>query len=268
MLADHESGAANILVRVGAEPPEMLYPVDAGYRFNRETGVPRISAITLPAITAEPDRLYDRLALTVPRFAPGPVATHYQRLFDLLALWHGRQRWVERSGASGFFIDQLVSAFPQARYAYLTRDLDATSASMSRHPFFQLAALRMEFLRRCRADVFAGEEPKRPVPADLLPLLPARFTKAALDSWSPSRANFRLLTAYQDGRIRAALKALPRDQVHVLRYEDLTRDPIAEFRKLADFFGLARADEWACRAAELVEPRLPLTDNSPPAFTG
>ena len=109
----------------------MLYPVDAGYRFNRNTGVPRISAVTLPAITAEPDRLYDRLALAVPRFSTGPVAGHYQRLFDVLAGWHGRQCWVERSGASGFFIDQLIAAFPRARYVHLIRDLDATAASIA-----------------------------------------------------------------------------------------------------------------------------------------
>jgi putative sulfotransferase len=255
LLSDKESGAANILLRAGAEPPEMLYPVDDGHKFNRTTGLPRISAITLPAMTTTPDLLYDRLAATVPQFSDDLIAEHYLRLFSLLMEWQGRRQWVERSGVSGFFINELLAAFPHMRYVHLIRDLDATAASMSRHSFFRFIALRMEFLRRCRCDVFTGSKPALPVPPDLEPLLPETFNKDRFDKWSPGISSFRLLAAYQDTRIRTALRKLPSAQVHVLHYEDLVDDPVREFHHLADFLALSAPAEWAYNAAQLVEQR-------------
>lgn len=256
LLADTELGPMNTLIRIGAEPPEMRYPIDGGHRFNRFTGVPRISAVTLPALSTDPDLLYSRLAESIPDFPAGPVAGHYRGLLRLLAQWHGRSCWVERSGASGFFADRLVTEFPDARYVHLVRDLDATARSMSRHAFFRLAALRLEFLRRCQADVLAGDEPPGAVPTDLVPLLPGRLTREAFETWAPEPTTFRLMAGHQEARIRAALRPLPPERVHRVRYEDLTLDPGAEFGRLAEFLALADPADWARSAAGLVRGRL------------
>jgi putative sulfotransferase len=245
-------GLANMLLGIGEEPAEFLYPVDSGRRFNRDSGVPRIAVFTLPALPGDPDALYERLEEAVPAFADQPVAQHYQELFALLGDLLTRPRWIERSGASGFFVPHFVAGFPAARYVYLTREVDATALSMSRHPAFRLLALRLEFINRCGCDVFRGDLPAEPIPPDLAHLTPERFSKETFESWAPGLDQFRQLVSIQMDAIREALAPLPARQVLVLGYEDLVDQPVAVFAKMAEFFELADPAGWAQRAAALV----------------
>jgi putative sulfotransferase len=253
-LLSSTQGLANRLLSIGAEAPESLYPVDSGRRFNRASGVPRIAVYTLPALSQDPDALYDQLEEAVPAFAEQPVARHYQQLFTLLGDLLNRPQWIERSGGSGFLAERIVPAFPAARYIHLTREPDATARSMSRHSAFRLIALRLEFINRCGRDVFHGELPDEPIPPDLAHLTPERLSKESFESWAPDLDQFRRLVSIQLDSIRAALAPLPARQVLVLGYEDLIDDPASVFGTMAEFFELTDRAGWAQRAAALAHP--------------
>jgi putative sulfotransferase len=121
------------------ESPELLYPVDdPGAMFNRNEGIPPISAVCLPAITTDPDSLYRELAEAVPRFDSALAGTQYTRLFRWLAARLGRPLWVERSGGSLGYVADIARAFPGARFLHLYRNGPDVALSMSRHPFFRL----------------------------------------------------------------------------------------------------------------------------------
>jgi hypothetical protein len=251
-LLSSTEGIANKLLRIGSEPAEFRYPINSGRRFNRASGVPRIAAYTLPTLSEDPDALYDRLEKTVPMFAEQPITQHYRELFALLVGLLNRPQWIERSGASGFLAEHIVAGFPAARYVHLTRELDATARSMSRHSAFRLLALRMEFINRCGCDVVFGELPAEPIPPDLVNLTPERFSKENFERWSPDLDLFRQVASIQTDNIRANLSPLPARQVLVLSYEDLVDHPIAVFGRMAEFFELADPAGWAQQAAALV----------------
>lgn len=251
-LLSSTEGIANKLLRIDSEPAEFRYPLNSGRRFNRASGVPRIAAYTLPALSEDPDALYDQLEKTVPTFAKQPITRHYRELFTLLAGLLNRPRWIERSGASGFLAEHFVAGFPEARYVHLTRELDATARSMSRHPAFRFLALRLEFINRCGCDVAFGERPAEPIPPDLANLTPERFSKENFERWSPDLDLFRQVASIQTDNIRASLGLLPARQVLVLSYEDLVDHPVAVFGTMAEFFELADPGGWARQAAALV----------------
>jgi len=245
---------------IGAEPPEFLYPLEGGHgahRFSRSSGVPRVLCVTLPAICDDPDSLYDRLAETLPSFPEQTAAEHYHQLFMQLAHWLERSRWVERSGASGFFADQLVKNFPGGKFIHLTRGTDATAQSMAKHSVFRFIALRMEFIRRCGTDVFSSAGDLPGVPSELAELVPGRLSKESLAAWEPGISTFRMLVSFQRNQIKAALKRLPepQEQVLLVRYEDLLDNAAPEFERIAGFLGFAHQSEWAKQATALVRRR-------------
>jgi putative sulfotransferase len=253
-------GPSKILLRIGNEPPEFMYPVDGGGRFGRGSGVPRISLVTLPRLAPDPDALLDRLAAAVPSFPRQPVAAHYRRLFELLAAWLGRTCWVERSGGSAVFADELVQAFPAARYVHLRRDLEPTARSMSRHPGFRLAALRMEFINRCGCDVLLGEPAPEAIPADLEPLLPDRISTESFAGWNPGIEYFRFMASFLADCIIAALAKVPASNVLTMDYEEIVAHPAGEFTRLGEFLDLGGPADWARAAARLVRPARPADD--------
>lgn len=250
-------GPGKILLGIGEEPAEFLYPVDGGGRYSRSTGVPRISSVTLPSLSADPDALFDRLADAVPAFARQPVANHYRQLFDLLSTWLGRTRWVERSGGSAIFADELVQTFPAARYVHLRRALGPTARSMSKHAGFRLAALRMEFIGRCGCDVVLGDPVPESIPADLEPLLPDRISKRSFAQWDPGIEHFQFIASYLADCITTALLKLPASRVLTMDYEEIVARPADEFTRLGQFLELSNPAAWALEAARLVRPAQP-----------
>lgn len=256
------STMANALIGIKAEPSEFLYPVDGEGRFDRVSGVPRIATVTLPFLTVDPDGLFDRLAEAVPLFAGQPAAEQYLELFSLLGSWLSRPVWIERSGATGFFADQLVANFPTARYVHLTRDLEATAHSMSRHSAFRLIALWGEFINRCGCDVMNGEQPPDGIPAELADLTPDRICAESFARWDPGFDSFREMAALLETSIQTQLATLPAGQVLDISYEAIVEDPAAEFGELAWFFELENPQAWAKEAAVLVH-RLPANLDMP-----
>jgi hypothetical protein len=130
--------------------------------------------------------------------------------------------------------------------------VDATARSMSKHSSFRFTALFIEFNKRGLGGVFRGEPSDGDIPPDLQDLIPERLTKESLASWDPGLDAFRNLTTFQGGAIRDALETLPPEQVLVLTYEDILRQPEEEFGRLADFLELDDPASWSQEATALV----------------
>jgi hypothetical protein len=205
------------------ESSEFLYPVDdPNAMFNRDHGVPPISAVCLPAISAEPDRLYRELAEAVPHFASAPIGAQYRRLFGWLAGRVGKPLWVERSGGSLGYVADIARAFPGARLLHLYRNGPDVALSMSRHPFFRLQVGQ-------EGEAGSGQGP----PVARLGVRWSAMMVRGIDS----------------------LNALPRPLVMHLSYEELVSDPGEWLDGAARFFGIDATPEWMARAAASIHPR-------------
>lgn len=258
-----EPGSGRILLRLGIVPAQFGYP-DGGRYAGDKTKIPPILLITLPAISADPDRLFDQLAERVPRFPVQTIGQHHKMLLDLLADLTGRRRWVERSGGSSFIADPVLAAFTGARVVYLTRNVADTARSMSKHPAFQMWAARHWFHARYGVDPYlprsvAGTG-RTPVPSpDELPpamrrLLPDRLTREALQEMGQDMALFEGLAEHMHGVAEQALADRKPAHLHRVRYEDLVTSPREELAKLGEFLGFADPGGWAARTAGQVKP--------------
>jgi putative sulfotransferase len=134
------------LVRMNLLPPEFRYPA-WGRRAGNLAELPLLLGYTLPSVCPDPDQLFDQLAARVPQFPTQPGSAHHAMFLDLLASLTGKEGWVERTGGSCGFAGAVLRVLPaEAKVVYLTRHAADTARSMSRHPAFQFAALRLAFV--------------------------------------------------------------------------------------------------------------------------
>jgi putative sulfotransferase len=247
----------NLMIRHDVAMDEVLYPWrDRAHRFNRDTGVPAISQVTLPHLTADPDGWLDALEPVVQAFEPAPVGVQLRRLFDWLAARDGGAIWVERSGGSLRVVHRLIEHFPRARFVHLVRDGRDTALSMSRHRGFKMVLACFQMLELLGCDPFQSDDRRweGDLPDDLAALLPERFTRQAFHDFE---APPPLCGHYWAGEIvegLAALDRLPPDRLLTLRFEDLLDDPRRVVQRLMTYLlGADRADAgFLTRAAELV----------------
>jgi putative sulfotransferase len=190
-----------VCVRISAIPPEFRYP-ETGRWVGDLAALPPILAVTLPAISDDPDTLFDLLDARVPRFPVQPLARHHRMLLDLLASLYGRRRWVERSGASSSLAAWLLKEFPADRVVYLTRNLCDTALSMSRNYTFQFAAIQAELLAWGGFNPYGAWGPSvaapdawRRLPDEMRCLLPDRLTRAALAEWGGKLSRHEMICA-------------------------------------------------------------------------
>lgn len=250
--------SGRILVANRLEPDEFLYPVDAGGRFTRQTGVPPIAMTCLPHLTDEPDVLYAELERFVAALTPAPVGVQYARVFDELAARLGKRMWIERSGGSLAFAESLVRSFPGARFVHIHRDGRACALSMSRAPAFRLDLVRRLLEAELGYDPYASAE--RPtatrLPEELRPLLPETFDPEAFWALPIPVARFGRQWSTMVLRGLRALAAVPPEDVLHVSYERLTAEPEAELERLFAFLELAPPDGvWLAEAAARVEQR-------------
>ncbi|MER7274890.1 sulfotransferase domain-containing protein [Dactylosporangium sp. NPDC000244] len=241
------------LVRTGLVPPEVRYPAHGRWAGNLAE-LPQILAITLPKLSADPDRLYDMLAGLVPAFPEQPLARHHRMFLDLLTSLAGRRRWVERSGGSSNIAPRLLRDFPDARIVYLTRDWADTARSMSRHSCFQLMQLRVELVGQYGLDPFEIAPGQR-VPAEVERYLPDRLTAETLRERGQDVRRFQGLCAFLASQAEQAIAdARPRRLLR-MAYEDIVDDPLPQLERLGRFLGLEDWQPWARRVVGSVNAR-------------
>lgn len=240
------------LFRIGVGPAEVCYPADGRWAGNL-VELPRILATTLPKISSDPDRLFDRLAELVPGFPDQSLARHHQMFLELLTSLVGRRRWVERSGGSSHFARYLLEGFPAAKIVYLTRNREDTARSMSRHSSFQLLQLGLEVLGRYGVDLFQLDADQQ-VPEELVRYLPSRLTAETLSERGRDVQRYRRLCAFLTSEAEQAITdAGPRDLLR-MTYEDLVGDPLAQLARLGRFLEFDDWEQWAERVAGAVVP--------------
>jgi len=142
----------------------------------------------------------------------GTGDAYFEALCRLRAAKHGRERWGEKTPRHVYRIDELLSAFPEAKVVCLVRDPRAVVASYK--DWHGAAARRGETeTPELEAD---RERSRRSYNAVLMSLL-----------WrSVVRASFAAVERHGDERVRIA------------RFERLAAEPEAEVRELCAWLGL------------------------------
>lgn len=234
------------MVRSGLRTAEQRYAYATG-RFREVSGVPAISHMTLPALSDDPDRLYDELAGEVPSWPLRPVGEHYRALFGWLTARFGRPVLVERSGASLLYVRRLRTLFPEARFVHMYRDGPDCALSMSRHYGFRLMMLPRVAARAVGVPV-AGliKNHRDRLPADYQRFFSEDFSEESLMAADLPLRDFG---EFWSGMIRHGVRELADADRLDLRYERLLAEPRAQLTTLASYLGVAADAGWLDRAA-------------------
>jgi putative sulfotransferase len=239
-------------VRIGAIPSEIRYPSTGRWAENLAV-LPTILKSTLPAISEDPDSLFDLLATQVPDFPAQTFAQHHLMFLDLLASLARRPRWVERSGSSNSLADQLLTKFPLDKVVYLTRGQADTALSMSRHPAFQFGVIRHGLRIVYGFDPYSrtpsANAGNRPIPDELRCLLPEHMTMQTLREQGGKIQLHKLNWTWNVRIAETSLREYPPRQLLTMRYEDILATPDEELTRLGEFLGFADPAGWAVQAA-------------------
>ncbi|GAA4972008.1 sulfotransferase [Actinoplanes utahensis] len=232
------------MVRSGLKTAEQRYPYGTG-RFREVSGVPAISHMTLPALTDNPDRLYDELAGEVPSWPQRPIGDHYRALFAWLTGRFGRPVLVERSGASLLYVQRLKTMFPEARFVHMFRDGPDCALSMSRHYGFRLMMLPQAAARKAGVPV-PGLIKKHldRVPADFRRFFNDEFTVDSLMAADLPLSDFG---AFWSSMIQHGVRELAGTDHLELSYERMLDDPRTELATLASYAGISADPAWLDR---------------------
>jgi hypothetical protein len=260
---------AILMTANGIPPEELLYPLDGSGRFAPQD-IPPIALTVLPHLTDDPDGLFDELAQVVPTWPVDAIDAQLRRLFAWLAERFDRSVVVERSGAALEWLPLLYEAFPDARFVHMIRDGAACAVSMSRHPVFRINRLGSLMARELGFNPFREDRPydASAVSESLRPLLPDRFDVEAYHSYPFLPEDFGWVWSALVMAALPVVAALPPEQLHTLRYEELTTEPGPVLEALADFLGLDDpGGTWAATAGSRVDParakRSPALADSP-----
>jgi hypothetical protein len=127
----HDHPVLTMVMRRGGIVPEVVYPFDdPKSRYNLGDAVPWALGIAIPRITEEPDALFDEMIERVETAPTQTLSLHYRAIFDWLLEWSGKPAWIERSGSSIDYLDDLVDFFPDARFVHIHRDGPEAALSM------------------------------------------------------------------------------------------------------------------------------------------
>jgi hypothetical protein len=241
------------VVRGGLRLPEMRYPYGRG-RFDPATGIPLLCHFVLPALTDDPDRLFDLLAAEVPAWPRRPAARQYAALFAALAAALGREVIVERSGGSLYKVRQLRRAFPEARFVHLYRSGPDTALSFSRYLPARILAIT------AIAAAEAGM-PRRSAPEAIEAALP-RYQGMLAPPYDTERIMAYPIPAEVFGQTWSgmtctgliALRQLPAGMLASIRYEDLLGPGLEPtLTRLAEFIGVTAPARWLSTARSMVD---------------
>jgi putative sulfotransferase len=248
------------MLQHGLASPEFLYAFDApAARFSAETGVPAILLTALPHLTEHHEALFDILQDEVTTWPRALVGEQYKRLFDWLRARFDKRIWIERSGFSHTWAQQLLATFPGARIVHMVRDGRDTALSMQAYVAFRLLAVMNSLGEILGVNPLASSDRSRIdlVPAELRPFLPERFHREAFQAFRPPLSGCGEFWAQNIESGLKVLSELSADRLLTLRYEDFFVEPAAQLDRLAAFLGDEFVDrDWSTRCAAMVrKPR-------------
>jgi hypothetical protein len=237
-----------------AEPVEFRYPVDAGKRWNRETGVPAIAGIALPHLTEDPDGVFDELIAFASSLPPAPIGHQYTEVFEWLRARFGGEMWIERTGGSLQHVGALDERFPSARFIHLYRDGRETAISMSKRDNFRLMFVGADIEKLVGVNPFASADDVAvpPLPEPFSRMLPDSFDIEALRAFEVPIERYGLHWSSIILRGLRRLQTIDPERVLPMAYERLVSEPAVELERLAAFLDLGIPPgwtEWAIGAA-------------------
>ncbi len=237
------------VLRRGYAVEEVTYPFGRG-RYRRDQDVPWILVSMLGRLGEEPDLLFDDIVAWLGTQPARPAAQHFRALFDRLVERFGREHWMERSGSSIDYLEQLSAAFPEARFLHIHRDGPEAALSMREHHAFRLPIC---FLYD--APLESGRTVWQLGPLDFA----AEPDSNGADPVSQvlrSRPPAHYFGRYWCDQVLRGYRALRRidaGQYLEVRFEDLVARPDEILGTICEFFALdAERDGWIDRAAALV----------------
>jgi len=237
------------VLRRGYEVPEIVYPFDEG-RHRRDEPLPWILVSMLPRLVDDPDALFDELMARLRSLPAQPPRQHYRALFEWLAGRLGRSAWVERSGSSIEYLEDLVRLYPEGRFLHLHRDGPETALSMREHHAYRLPISILYGAPLDSGETLAelGALDLRAPPCDSDPI-------SRILASRPPAEYFGRYWCDQVVRGFRGLRGLDRDQYLELRFEELVERPAQLLETIADFFALDPDPGFASRGAALVRGR-------------
>ena len=265
VLAEPRPGL-DALIRSEVDVPEFGYPAVGG-RYSPETGIPAICLLPLPALTSDPDALFDELSAEIVRWPERSSTEQWMALFDWLRRRFGKKVAVERSGFSLRLVLILIAAFPNAKFIHLHRDGPSCAMSMSRHYAFRMLALQMEICdlvglpRNMHEEL--TEEHAAQLPPHLAPLLSNKYDPELLNRpLEPARFG----RIWSDSIVQGVSDLAPvaTENRMNMSYEQLLADPHQELTRLADFLGVEPTSSWLTAAADGLHPPGSKADNGCP----
>lgn len=213
LLSEPRSEVSRLLA--SAEVPEVVLRWDGA----REGRVAPLMLATLPLLSSDPEALLRELGEFTRSLSEQPAGLAFSASFAWLAARLDKSMWVERSGGSLAYVQDILRLWPEARVVHLWRAGVDCALSMSRHPYFRVAVARA-----------AARDPG----LDVVRALEAR---TPLDRFG----------AYWCATILrglAALAAHGRERVLTIRYESLLERPAHHLSRLAGFFEVEAPAAW------------------------
>lgn len=258
------------MLRYRVEPAEIIYPVDGPGCFNRASGIPAVSAVALPHLTSDPDRLLDELHEYAVRLPVQTRPDHFRSLFAWLCTRFGRDIVVERSGGSLHMIRDLRRAFPEARFIHLYRDGRRVAVSMSGHTGFRLWVLAQDADRSVHPETIIDDLGERvlsrepPGEQELATMTTAERTGKLLCAMRFPVHQLRL-PVWRFGVLwtamvslgTAELAALGASRLLSVDFDDLLTEPASQLARIDRFLQVPTAScgsRWPLLAAELLRP--------------
>jgi putative sulfotransferase len=252
-MVSAEQPVVTAVLRRGYEVSEITYPFDGVGRYQRDDPLPWILVSMLPRLGDDPDALYEQLTAeldSAPSLAP---VDHYRRMFEWLGRRFGRRHWIERSGSSVEYADELARLFPNARFVHLHRDGAETALSMREHH-----AYRLPICLLYDAPLDDG------TPVSELPALDVNAAPTGDDPVTrilQSRPPGEYFGRYWNDQIvkgMAALDGIAEERVLSVAFEELIGNPKRWLSDIAEFFELEReSDGWIEKGAALVRGVVP-----------
>ena len=242
----------------GHRVEEVTYPFDKpGVRFSPDDLLPWLLVSTLPALTDDPDALFEAERAYIFAQPHRTPADHYRTYFQWLATQTGRTMWNERSGGGIEYLPELARSFPGARFVHLHRAGEETALSMREHAAFRLA-ISIVYGLDAEVDLATALSAITPQPGADDPV-------ARMLARRPHAAHFGVFWSDQLVNGYRGVQLLEPGQYIEVSFEDLVDDPRTTLRRIAAHFAMdPEADGWIERAAAMVRGRPPERANALP----
>lgn len=245
-------------MKKGVSFKEFLYNITETSKFNEKTGIPGIISMPLPHITNDPDSLFEEMETVVKHFPKDHLSNQYNRLFSWLLNKFQKEVWIERSGLSILFVDQLLKMFPDAKFVFLYRDVRENIMAFNRFQGFKLGMAFKQAYEE--TGLKPSDNNTRPEDfGDLSWLHPDQFSIEKLNKFEIPFQTFGAELASAVLHTEETLAKLPSHQVHHLCYEKLVKNPKDNLKQLITFINNGwdekTDDMWVEKAAPIFRPK-------------